>query len=66
MTILVTKWFGTFLIDEKSGKITDKRIMPHDAHRVAEKLAEMQRGNLLEEERELAATVEGKLAVGDR
>ena len=40
--------------------------MPHDAHAVAEKLAEMQRGNLLDEERELAATVDGKLAVGDR
>ncbi|MBR4225405.1 MAG: ribosomal biogenesis protein [Candidatus Methanomethylophilaceae archaeon] len=66
MTILVTKWFGTFLIDERSGKIADKRIMPHDAHAVAEKLAEMQRGNLLDEERELAATVDGKLAVGDR
>ncbi len=66
MTILVTKWFGSFLIDEKSGKIVDKRVMPHDSHAVAEKLAEMQRGSLLDEERELASEVDGKLAVGDR
>ena len=66
MTVLVTKWFGTFLIDEKSGRIADKRIMPHDAHAVALKLAEMQRGGILDEERELASSVDGKLSVGDR
>ena len=66
MTILVTKWFGVFLCDEKSGKVLDKRLMPKDAHAVAEKLASVQRGSLLDEERELAATVEGKLAVADR
>ena len=66
MTILVTKWFGVFLCDEKSGKILDKRLMPKDPHAVAEKLASVQRGSLLDEERELAATVDGKLAVADR
>ena len=66
MTILVTKWFGVFLCDEKSGKVLDKRLMPKDAHAVAEKLASVQRGSLLDEERELAATVAGKLAVADR
>ena len=66
MTILVTKWFGVFLCDEKSGKILDKRLMPKDPHTVAEKLASVQRGSLLDEERELAATVDGKLAVADR
>ena len=66
MAILVTKWFGVFLCDEKSGKILDKRLMPKDAQAVAEKLASVQRGSLLDEERELAATVDGKLAVSDR
>ncbi len=66
MTILVTKWFGVFLCDEKSGKIVDKMLMPKDAPLVASKLAEVQRGGLLDEERELAAKVEGKLAVSDR
>lgn len=31
MTIIVTKWFGTFLVDEKNGRILDKRLMPKDA-----------------------------------
>ena len=42
MTILVTKWFGVFLCDEKSGKVLDKRLMPKDAEAVAEKLAAVQ------------------------
>ncbi len=66
MTILVTKWFGVFLCDEKSGKVVDKMLMPKDAPLVASKLAEVQRGGLLDEERELAAKVDGKLAVSDR
>ena len=66
MTILVTKWFGTFLIDERSHSIIDKRLMPHDVPIVAEKLASLQRGGVLDEEKELAAKVPEKLMVGDR
>ena len=54
MAVLVTKWFGVFLIDEKNGKIIEKRLMPKDPNAIAEKLALMQRGSLLEEEKELA------------
>jgi len=54
MAVLVTKWFGVFLIDEKNGKIIDKRLMPKDPDLMAEKLASMQRGSILEEEKELA------------
>ena len=54
MAVLVTKWFGIFLIDEKTGKVIDKRLMPKDPGLIAEKLAAMQRGSLLEEEKELA------------
>ena len=54
MAVLVTKWFGIFLIDEKTGKVIDKRLMPKDPDLIAEKLAAMQRGSLLEEEKELA------------
>ncbi|MCQ2070250.1 MAG: ribosomal biogenesis protein [archaeon] len=65
MAILVTKWFGVFLVDNKSNRIMDKRLMPMDADVTAEKLAQVQRGEILPEERELS---EGrtKLAVGDR
>ena len=58
MTIVVTKWFGTFLVDEKNGRILDKRLMPKDAEQAAEKLAAMQRGGILDEERELAGKAE--------
>ena len=67
MAVLVTKWFGVFLCDEKTGRIIDKRLMPQDdAPSVSERLASVQRGALLDEERELAALAEGKLAVSDR
>ena len=64
--ILVTKWFGIFLCDEKTDRIVDKILMPMDSAVVAEKLASIQRGAILNEERELAAKVDGKLAVVDR
>jgi len=57
MAVLVTKWFGVFLIDEKNGRIIDKRLMPKEPDLIAEKLASMQRGSVLEEERELAGTL---------
>ncbi len=65
MAILVTKWFGVFLVDNKSNRVMDKRLMPMDAAATAEKLAEIQRGGILPEERELAEG-RAKLAVGDR
>ncbi|MDY0293224.1 MAG: ribosomal biogenesis protein [Candidatus Methanomethylophilaceae archaeon] len=60
---LVTKWFGVFLCEEN--RIVDKRLMPNDPEAVADKLASLQRGNILPEERELA---EGrtKLNVSER
>ncbi len=65
MAVLITKWFGSFLVDEKSGRILDKRLMPKDAQQTAERLALMQRGGILDEERELVANVE-KPSVADR
>lgn len=65
MAILVTKWFGVFLVDEKTDRIIDKRLMPHDADATAERLSEVQKGSLLPEERELAGG-RSKLSVGDR
>lgn len=63
--IIVTKWFGVFLVDQKTGRIVDKRLMPSDPDACAEKLALIQRGGILPEERELA---EGrrKISVAER
>ena len=65
MPILVTKWFGVFLVDQKTGRIMDKRLMPSDPEACAEKLALVQRGGILPEEKELAEGRD-KLAVGER
>ena len=66
MAVLVTKWFGVFLIDEKNGKIIDKRLMPKDPDLMAEKLAFMQRGSILEEEKELAGKIPKVSVSGSR
>ncbi|MDR2846079.1 MAG: ribosomal biogenesis protein [Candidatus Methanoplasma sp.] len=65
MAVLVTKWFGVFLVDEKTGRIIDKRLMPADTDIVAGKLAEIQRGAILPEEKELASKAE-KPSVSER
>ncbi len=65
MTILITKWFGIFLVDERTNKIVDKRLMSYDPHVTAEKLAQIQKGQVLPEERELSKDVQ-RLNVLDR
>lgn len=65
MIILVTKWFGSFVIDTRTGRILDKRLMPRDPDLAAAKLAMIQRGGLTQEERDLAEGRE-RLLVGDR
>ncbi len=65
MAILVTKWFGVFLCDEKSERVMDSIPMPKDPDENAEKLALIQRGNILQEERDLAAKA-GRVAVSER
>ena len=65
MAVLITKWFGTFLVDEKSNRVMDKRLMPKDPDAAAEMLAEIQKGGILPAERELAGDRK-KLQVGDR
>ena len=65
MAILITKWFGVFLVDERNNRIIDKRLMSPSADITAEKLAQIQRGAILPEEKELADKVP-KVYVSDR
>ncbi len=58
---LVTKWFGSFLLNEKGVK--EKRLFPKNAEEIAKRLLAIQNGEILEEERELA---KGKPIVGER
>ena len=61
--ILVTKWFGVFLCGETN--VVDKRLMPKDPEKIAEKLSAIQKGAVLPEEVELAAG-RVKLKVSER
>ncbi|MCD6481856.1 MAG: ribosomal biogenesis protein [Thermoplasmata archaeon] len=52
MPYLKTTWFGTFLYDDE--KIIDKRLFPKEAEKIAERLHKIQKGEVLEEEKEFA------------
>ncbi len=65
MAILVTKWFGVFLCDERSNRIIDKILMPSDPDETARKLAIIQKGDVIQEEKDLASKA-GKISVSER
>lgn len=52
--ILVTKWFGAFLCDE--GKVKKAALFPKDSAEIAARLAQMKRGEVLQEELSLASS----------
>ncbi len=49
--LLITTWFGSFLLDE--GKVVQERRFPKDAKALADRLARVEDWKVLEEEREL-------------
>lgn len=51
--LLVTTWFGAFLLDGKT--VVDSRPFPKEAKEIASRLRRMEKGEVLEEERSLAA-----------
>src|SRR2546422_11273395 len=51
--LLVTTWFGAFLVDE--GDVIEKRLFPKDPEALADRLALVEDWKLLPEERELVA-----------
>jgi nucleolar protein 56 len=65
MAILVTKWFGVFLCDEKSNRIIDKILMTSDPEETAQKLALIQKGGVIQEEKDLVSKA-GKVSVSER
>jgi len=64
MLRLCTRWFGVLLLDA-GGRAVDERLFPKDAGAIAARMARVQRGELLEEERELGARAGGAVAVSD-
>ena len=51
--LLVTTWFGSFLVDE--GAVVEKRLFPKDPEALADRLALVEDWKVLPEERELMA-----------
>jgi len=67
--LLVTTWFGTFLLDGK--QVADSVLFPKEAKELAARLRKMEKGEVLDEERGLAQKFESegkgrKLEVLDR
>ncbi|MFP4000489.1 MAG: NOP5/NOP56 family protein [Candidatus Natronoplasma sp.] len=61
--ILHTTWFGTFLVEE--GKVVNKELFPKDPKVIAERKGFRQKGEVLEEEKELIEKVDTELIVTD-
>jgi len=53
---LITKWFGTFLCDEKG--ITKKILVPKDIEEIAGRLQDIEKNKILDEEKKLAKGVD--------
>ncbi len=53
MRVLVTKWFGCVVLE--GGRVVERKDFPRDAHAIAERLLRIRRGEILDEERALAA-----------
>lgn len=62
LVFLITEWFGTFLLAE-DGTVKGEKLFPRDAAALAPILQRLQDGQVLEEERELAARAGGDIRV---
>ena len=54
--LLVTTWFGTFLLD--GGKVVKERLFPRDAGALADRLGKVEDWKILDEERELMSSAD--------
>ncbi len=62
VSFLVTKWFGSFLCE--GSRVIDSRVFPPEAEEIAQRLARVQRGEVLEEEKDLVG--ERKVRVSEQ
>ncbi|MHB8585912.1 MAG: NOP5/NOP56 family protein [Thermoplasmatota archaeon] len=60
---LVTEWFGTFLL--AGDRVVDQVLFPREADAIAQRLATIAQGHVLEEERALATKAQGSLEVAE-
>ena len=62
---LITRWFGTFLCNEK-GEIKDFIIFPKSVKDILERMKTIDQGGILEEEKKLASKAEGEIIVSEK
>jgi nucleolar protein 56 len=62
--LLITKWFGVFLID--NGNIKEMKLFPKDAGEIAKRLAMIEKGGTLNEEMELLVAHDYAVEVGEK
>jgi nucleolar protein 56 len=62
---LVTRWFGTFLCN-KNGDIKDSRIFPIDVDEIVKRMESIDKGDILQEEKELASKAKKPLIVSEK
>jgi nucleolar protein 56 len=55
--LLVTTWFGAFLVDGK--QVADSRLFPKEAKEISRRLRQMEKGEVLDEEKALATAHKG-------
>ena len=62
--LLLTTWFGTFLLDD--GRIVEQRLFPKDPRALAERLAAVEDWRVLEEEQDLLRRTDDAFVVEPR
>lgn len=62
---LITKWFGCFVLDENH-KIVDKKLFPKDAKEIVDRLAKIEKGEILNEEKDIAQNLKDFLVYDKR
>jgi len=63
--LLTTTWFGTFLINTESGKITKKKLFPKKFDNLVERLELVQNQKILKEEKALVKSMKTSFNVSD-
>jgi nucleolar protein 56 len=61
--LLITTWFGTFLIDPKTNEIIKKKLFPKTLPKLVERLAAIQDQQVLSEERQLIKGIKEPITV---
>jgi nucleolar protein 56 len=60
---LITKWFGTFIIDEN--EVVNKKLFPKDEKEIAKRLIKIEKNKILSEEKQLTKNIK-KIIINEK